>query len=69
MDTNTKVNIFNSDLDKNTLSGNVSFKKGKNRLTSIFDYKDEQIIFKQANTISIPFLKSLGFPVDLAKLN
>ena len=37
-----------SDLDKNTMSGNVSFKKGKNRLTSIFDYKNDQIIFKQA---------------------
>ena len=46
--TSTKVNIFNSDLDKNTMSGNVSFKKGKNRLTSIFDYKNDQIIFKQA---------------------
>ena len=49
LDTNTKVNIFNSDLDKNTISGNISFKKGKNKLTSIFDYKDGQIIFKQAN--------------------
>ena len=48
LDTITKVNIFNSDLDKNTMSGNVSFKKGKNRLTSIFDYKNDQIIFKQA---------------------
>ena len=48
LDTSTKVNIFNSDLDKNTMSGNVSFKKGKNRLTSIFDYKNDQIIFKQA---------------------
>ena len=46
--TSTKVNIFNSDLDKNTMSGNVSFKKGKNRLTSNFDYKNDQIIFKQA---------------------
>ena len=48
LDTNTKVNIFNSNLDKNTISGNVSFKKGKNRLTSIFDYKNDQIIFKHA---------------------
>jgi len=48
LNTNTKINIFNSDLDKNTISGNVSFKKGKNRLTSIFDYKNDQIIFKQA---------------------
>lgn len=49
LDTNTKVNIFNSDLNKNTISGNVFFKKGKNRLTSIFDYKNDQIIFKQAH--------------------
>jgi len=49
LDTKTKVDIFNSVLDKNILNGNVSFKKGKNRLTSIFDYKDDQIIFKQAN--------------------
>ena len=49
MDTNTKVNIFNLGLGKKIINGNVSFKKGKNRLTSIFDYKDDQIIFKQAN--------------------
>ena len=49
LDTNTKVNIFNLDSDKNIISGNVSLKKGKNRLTSIFDYKDDQIVFKQAN--------------------
>ena len=49
LDTKTKVNIFNSDSDKNAISGNVSFRKNKNRLTSIFDYKDGQIIFKQSN--------------------
>ena len=49
LDTNTKIDIFNLDSDKNAISGNISFKKGKNRLTSIFDYKDDQIILKQAN--------------------
>jgi len=45
----TKVNIFNSESDKNTVSGNILFKKGKNRLSAIFDYKDNQIIVKHAN--------------------
>ena len=45
----TKVNIFNSETDKNTISGNILFKKDKNRLSAIFDYKDNQIIVKQAN--------------------
>ena len=49
LDSNTKINIFKSDLKKNTIKGNISFKKGKNRLTSIFDYKDHQIDFTQAN--------------------
>jgi len=53
LDSKTKVNITNSNLYKNTISGNISFKKGKNKITSIFDYKDNQIIFKQANLRNI----------------
>ena len=49
LDINTKIDMFYSDLDKNTIEGNVSFRTGKNKITSIFDYKDGQIIFKQAN--------------------
>ena len=49
LDTNTKINISSSDSNKNIIGGNVSFKKGKNKLTSLFDYKDDQIVFKQAN--------------------
>ena len=49
LDSKTKVNMSNLNLYKNTISGNISFKKGKNKITSIFDYKDNQIIFKQAN--------------------
>ena len=79
--TKTKINIFNSDLDKNTTSGNISFKKGKNKLTSIFDYKDDQIIFKQANLRNIfldgkfngevKFLPYFNFNlnVDLSSIN
>ena len=53
--TKTKINIIDSDLDKSSFSGNVSFKEGKNRFTSIFDYKNDQIVFKQAN-LRNPFL-------------
>ena len=45
----TKVNIFDSSLDKNTISGNVLFRNGKNRLSAIFDYKDDTITIKNAN--------------------
>ena len=44
-----KATIFNSESNQNTISGNLFFKKDKNRLTAIFDYKDDQIIFKKGN--------------------
>jgi len=81
LDTKTKVDVFNSSLDKNIISGNVSFKKGKNRLTSIFDYKEDQIIFKQSNLRNafldgkfdgiVKFLPYFNFNlnVDLSSLN
>ena len=45
----TKVNIFDSSSDKNSISGNVLFRNEKNRLSAIFDYKDDRIIIKNAN--------------------
>jgi hypothetical protein len=45
----TKVNIFDSSSDKNSISGNVLFRNEKNRLSAIFDYKDDRIIIKKAN--------------------
>ena len=44
-----KVTIFDSESDQNTVTGNLLFKKDKNRLTAIFDYKDDQVIFKKGN--------------------
>ena len=44
-----KVTIFNSESDQNMVNGNLLFKKDKNRLTAIFDYKDDKIIFKKGN--------------------
>ena len=49
LDIKTKVDIFKSDLNKNSKSGNFSFKKNKNKISSIFDYKNNQIFFKQSN--------------------
>ena len=49
LNSKTKVNIFSSNLDKNLINGNVIFKKGKNKLTSTFDYQDDKIVLKQAN--------------------
>ena len=37
-----------TDINKN-LSGNFLIKKGKNKLTAIFDYKDDKIIIKHSN--------------------
>ena len=45
----TKINIFNPEFQKNLISGNLLFKKDKNRLTGTFDYKDNKIIIKHAN--------------------
>ena len=45
----TKVEIYNLKNDKGAITGKALFKKDKNRLTSIFEYKDNQIIFKKSN--------------------
>ena len=45
----TKINIFNSNLDKNIISGDILFKEKRNRISAMFDYKDNRIIVKKAN--------------------
>ena len=42
----TKIKTYNPNSDKDTFSGDLAFKKGKNRLTAFFDYKDNKLIFK-----------------------
>ena len=44
-----KANLFNSKKDKDTTSGNILIKKGKNKLTSIFDYKNNELIINKSN--------------------
>ena len=45
----TKGEFFNSELDKNFFKGNILFKKDKNRIVGIINYKDGKLIFEQAN--------------------
>ena len=75
LDSKTKVNMSNLNLYKNTISGNISFKKGKNKITSTFDYKDNHIIFTQANLRNVfldgkfngevKFLPHFNFNLDM----
>ena len=45
----TKVNIFNFDSEKKIFNGDILFKKNKNRITAILDYKDDKMTIKRAN--------------------
>ena len=45
----SKINLFNSDKDKKTLSGNILIKKDKNKITAIIDYKDNELIINKSN--------------------
>lgn len=44
-----KANLINSDKDKNITNGNILIKKGKNRITAVFDYKDNEFIINKSN--------------------
>ena len=45
----TKAKLFNFGKDKNTTSGNFLIKKNKNRITAVFDYKDNELIINKSN--------------------
>jgi len=45
----TKVNFIITQNDKSSIEGKILIKKGKNKITSIFTSKDNEIIIKQAN--------------------
>jgi len=44
-----KANVINSAKNKNTTNGNILIKKGKNRITAILSYKDNELIIKKSN--------------------
>ena len=45
----TKANFFNSEKNKNGISGNILVKKDKNRITAIFDYKNNEFKIIKSN--------------------
>ncbi len=45
----TKANLINSEENKNITNGNILIKKGKNRITATFYYKDNELIIKKSN--------------------
>ena len=71
----SKVQILNPSIDNDTMNGNFLFKKNKNRITAIFNYKDDQIIIKHANVRNtflegklqgiVKFLPHFGFDLNL----
>jgi len=71
----TKINLFNSNKEKNSINGKILVKKNKNKLTAIFDYKNNEIIIKKSNLRnvfldgkldgSIKFLPYFDFNLDL----
>ena len=71
----TKVNFINSEKDKNIRNGNLLIKKGKNRITAVFDYKDYELVINKSNlrnTIldgklegKITFLPYFNFNLDI----
>ncbi len=72
----TKANLYNSEDEKNKISGNILIKKNKHRLTGIFDYKDNEINIKKSNLSNIflngnlegkiKFLPYFNFDLDLS---
>ena len=45
----TKINFIKNQKEKDTIEGKILIKKDKNKITSIFSLKDNEIIIKQAN--------------------
>jgi len=44
-----EIDMVNSISTKDNISGNILFKKGKNSLASLFEFKANQLVFKKAN--------------------
>ena len=71
----TKVNFANSEKDKNIRNGNLLIKKGKNRITAVFDYKDNELVINKSNLRNtflngelegkITFLPYFNFDLDI----
>lgn len=45
----TKISFINSEKNKNIRNGNFLIRKGKNRITAVFDYKDNELVINKSN--------------------
>ena len=45
----TKINFTNSEKNKNIENGNLLVKKGKSKITAVFDYKDNELAINTSN--------------------
>ena len=71
----TKINFINSEKDKNIKNGNLLVKKDKNKVTAVFDYKDNELIINKSNLRNafldgklkgeIAFLPYFNFNLDI----
>jgi len=70
-----KINIFEQKEEEKSMKGDLLFKKDKNRVRSVFAYKNDQIVFKNADLRNeflngnlagyIKFLPFFDFDLDL----
>ena len=71
----TKINLLKKNEDKKTIDGKILLKQGKNKFTSIFSYKNNEILIDKSNIRntfldgkligSIKFLPYFDFDLDL----
>jgi len=71
----TKVNFTNSEKDKDTQTGTLLIKKGKNKITAVFNYKDNEFVINKSNLRNtfldgklegkITFLPYFNFDLDI----
>ena len=71
----TKINFINSEKDKDIKNGNLLVKRDKNKVTAVFDYKDNELIINKSNLRNtfldgklkgkIAFLPYFNFNLDL----
>ena len=45
----TKINFINSEKNQNIKNANLVIKKGKNSITGVFDYKDNELVVNKSN--------------------
>tara|TARA_Y100001970_G_scaffold181413_1_gene220792 strand:- start:446 stop:2083 length:1638 start_codon:yes stop_codon:yes gene_type:complete len=61
----SKINFVNSEKEQNIIDGNFLVKKDKNRITGIFDFKDNELNIKRSNLGNLFLNGQLGGKITL----